>query len=514
MVYFLRPQPIKAIGESQDPQLASRFCLDIKKLPEGNFNKAFLMTMHDGLQVVAKVPNPNTGRPHLTTASEVATMDYARHALGLPVPRVHAWNSRSLTSPVGTEYIIMDKVAGLELSKCWPAMKSDQKLQLLESVIQVEKAFVSSPFPAIGSLYYKEDLDGLPLRTLELDNARSELNERSFVIGPTTSRHFYDYDIGRIEIDRGPWLSAQHYLEALGTGEEKCVEQLGATSYKYGLFGGPGSYKPNTTSKISVLQDYNKIARYLVPNNTSSHSPVLWHGDLHMDNIFVDPSDPTQITGLIDWQATHIAPLFCQAGRPDFLDFNGTKHQEFSLPRLPSNFGKLSPREREDAQDLELKQLLYKYYDIESALQNPPVFDALSFQGTIKYHAIAYAASLLTGGEPRFKGKLIALTDAWEKVVGQYGPACPLHYSEEDRKAQTMEEGLWMMGYNNMLRVLEAIGDAQMGWDGWVEHKHYDAVKERVRDVRQAFLKSIAETEEERRQWAMVWPFGTEEELG
>lgn len=32
--------------------------------------------MQDGTQVVGKVPNPNAGRPHYTTASEVATMDF------------------------------------------------------------------------------------------------------------------------------------------------------------------------------------------------------------------------------------------------------------------------------------------------------------------------------------------------------------------------------------------------------------------------------------------------------
>lgn len=40
------------------------------------FNKIFLFTMQDGTQVVGKVPNPKTGRPHYTTASEVATMDF------------------------------------------------------------------------------------------------------------------------------------------------------------------------------------------------------------------------------------------------------------------------------------------------------------------------------------------------------------------------------------------------------------------------------------------------------
>ena len=56
-------------------------CIEIKKLPEGNFNKTFLLTMNDGNEVIAKVPNPNAGRPHFTTASEVATMDFVG---GLP----------------------------------------------------------------------------------------------------------------------------------------------------------------------------------------------------------------------------------------------------------------------------------------------------------------------------------------------------------------------------------------------------------------------------------------------
>ena len=40
------------------------------------FNKAFLMSMDDGQEVIAKVPNPNAGVAHFTTASEVATMDF------------------------------------------------------------------------------------------------------------------------------------------------------------------------------------------------------------------------------------------------------------------------------------------------------------------------------------------------------------------------------------------------------------------------------------------------------
>ena len=51
-------------------------CVNVEKCPDGMYNKAFFLTMEDGQQVVAKVPNPNAGRAHFATASEVATMDF------------------------------------------------------------------------------------------------------------------------------------------------------------------------------------------------------------------------------------------------------------------------------------------------------------------------------------------------------------------------------------------------------------------------------------------------------
>lgn len=53
----------------------------MEKFADGMHNKAFLMTMDDRQQIVAKIPNPNAGLPHYTTASEVATMDFVRHDL-------------------------------------------------------------------------------------------------------------------------------------------------------------------------------------------------------------------------------------------------------------------------------------------------------------------------------------------------------------------------------------------------------------------------------------------------
>lgn len=58
--------------------VGSREYAHIEKFPDGMFNKTFLFTMANGAEVVRKVPNPNAGQPHFTTASEVATMEFVR----------------------------------------------------------------------------------------------------------------------------------------------------------------------------------------------------------------------------------------------------------------------------------------------------------------------------------------------------------------------------------------------------------------------------------------------------
>lgn len=116
-VHELQKVAVQAIG--------SESCVNCEKLPEGLNGKALLMTMNDGAQVVAKLPNPCGGRPHFTTASEVATMNYVRSLLlqsrgsvltrqvrnevDMPVHKVYAWCSRAANSAMKAEYIIIKR---------------------------------------------------------------------------------------------------------------------------------------------------------------------------------------------------------------------------------------------------------------------------------------------------------------------------------------------------------------------------------------------------------------------
>jgi hypothetical protein len=53
-------------------------CVDVSKLPEGNFNNALLVTMRDGLQLIVKIPNRNAQPSRNATVSEVVTIAYVR----------------------------------------------------------------------------------------------------------------------------------------------------------------------------------------------------------------------------------------------------------------------------------------------------------------------------------------------------------------------------------------------------------------------------------------------------
>lgn len=104
-------------------------CASMTKLPEGSFNKVFRLTMDNGVQVVTRILNPYLP-PKLATSSEVATLDFLRNELNIPVPRVFAWSCEK-DQPVGAEYIIMEKAPGQELSKAWPSMDVSDKVDVV-----------------------------------------------------------------------------------------------------------------------------------------------------------------------------------------------------------------------------------------------------------------------------------------------------------------------------------------------------------------------------------------------
>jgi aminoglycoside phosphotransferase (APT) family kinase protein len=87
---------------------------------------------------------------------------------------------------------------------------------------------------------------------------------------------------------------------------------------------GPAGYQPDRALKLSVCRDYLKVVDHILPTD-ACQIPILWHKDLHLDNIFVNPEKPTEIVGLIDWQNSYVAPLFDQVSHPAFWTIRGRR---------------------------------------------------------------------------------------------------------------------------------------------------------------------------------------------
>ncbi|RAK75708.1 phosphotransferase family protein [Aspergillus fijiensis CBS 313.89] len=108
----------------------------IEKL-EGGFSKALLLTKENDEEVVAKLPYHIAGPASLTVASEVAALQYVKKYTRIPVPGVLSWSSDSL-SPIGAEYIIMEKAAGVPLYERWEGMAEIERLGLIQDLVKLE----------------------------------------------------------------------------------------------------------------------------------------------------------------------------------------------------------------------------------------------------------------------------------------------------------------------------------------------------------------------------------------
>ncbi|KAJ5406111.1 hypothetical protein N7465_007395, partial [Penicillium sp. CMV-2018d] len=415
----------------------SKSCIEVQKLPEGNFSKVFLLTMDDGKEVIAKLPNPNAGPQYFTTASEVATMDYVRNVLDIPAPTVYAWSPS--TEEIGAEYIIMERSRGVELGKLWDDIPGPDKFEIVQQLVGFEKALVSTRFPMYGSIYYA-------------NNLRNVDSNQMIDIGG--KKEYYG---NAVDVYRGPWVSIEDYVSARANRELACLQTFSEFPRPQGLFYGPGQYQPTAQRKQETLENVLKVAKFLSPEDKEISKPVLWHPDLHGDNIFVNPDQPTQILSIIDWQAVNLSPLFLQARHPALIEFEGPIPEGLKPARLPDNFDDLSPEEQLEAKKLRVAQSLYKLYDIQMMQDCPEIAAALKFENSLTGQIMGLSGSLFSDGEPIVQDMLIRLQDEWATRVGSSIP-CPLSFTEEDKKQQQVDEAKWASGVELMEEFLGQVG--------------------------------------------------------
>lgn len=278
-----------------------------------------------------------------------------------------------------------------------------------------------------------------------------------------------------------------------------------------GLFYGPRQYQPSTSKKLSALHNYLKVAPYVLPGNRETHASVLWHGDLHLQNIFVDPGEPTNILGIIDWQSVSACPLFTQVTRPGFLDYNGPAPEELQQVHLPANFDSMTPDKQQKAKTLHQPQTLHNLYLARSRQVNTEAFQAMQGQDTLRHQVSVVPGLILTDYEPCLSSLLRDVEKEWPNIVGVGSDGlplvlCPLQLSAAEVQQQERDEELWDQGVKLMNDFVSDTGCFKH-WDGRVSDADYELPKRQLAEGIERFLSREARNEEEREAWLKALPF-------
>ncbi|KGO74645.1 Aminoglycoside phosphotransferase [Penicillium italicum] len=485
----------------------AQFCIKVTKCAEGLHNKAFILTMDNGCEVFAKLPNPNAGAARLTTASEIATRKLLSEVLKLPVPRVLAWSFDAAGNHVGAEYIIEEKAPGVRLGSVWNRWPRNSKLQLITQVIDIQNTLTGVTFDRHGCIYFKDDLRSLgeEPEKATIQSATTSIPD-IFAIGPLTTGELWNGVRSGMNLDRGPWKNPSDYTRALGLNEIAYIKPYAISRMNY--------YRSLKTQEhpedgLALLTKYMKVAPYLIPQSTNeaafneaASNNVLMHPDLHLDNIFVDP-DTLQITRIVDWQSACVAPLFYHADVPRMCSHRGPLQEGWVVPERPEDFDSLSAEEQRQVDDDLESQILHKYYEAQVYKRSPRYWSALQDKSI---PIIRKPVWLVTGvWENRdlffLRESLMSLFAQWEELVP--GVPCPISFTNQDVELHSKEEEN-IKGVGKLLTLLR--DESVLPVDGMVQPKDYDTAQKNSRKFKDIFI-GLAKDDEEKELFTKLWPY-------
>lgn len=295
--------------------------------------------------------------------------------------------------------------------------------------------------------------------------------------------------------------------------ESACIRRIDELPKSPAALYGPGIYIPNRKRKLTAIDGVQSISNYLLPEDALIYEPCIWHTDLHEENIFVDPDDPTIITSIIDWQAAEIAPMYSIARQPYFLDHDGLSLPDLARPKMPDNLSNMDHSESFAARMLYRAQASEAVYSALINANMPQFHKAMAFRKTNAFGMMQVAEHVLVDGEAQLLGQILELRKSWNKLprvmtAASAGtiPAFPLKLTQLDRNTIEKDIADSFTGMQAMQGVFDAMGDLAPE-KGLVRHDQYDEACSALSQLKAQIVEQFARTDEEKRVWEKVWPF-------
>ncbi|KAG9035568.1 Phosphotransferase enzyme [Tulasnella sp. JGI-2019a] len=456
----------------------------MEKVAEGAFAKIFLLTFDNSKSLIARIPSTRGGPPHFTTASEVATMEYAREILEIPVPKVLAWSSRASSTAVAAEFILMELVEGVTVDQRTETLEVPTEAKaLMEDVVDLHSKFLQAPLSQIGSIYYKEDVpEALRDRPFYADGYDGdERASQRFRVGPMVTREFWSADKASLDVDRGPWPDMQSYLIAIARSQQAWLRNCVVRRPEGDPFRRSDA-EDSIEAHCAILDIFVKMVPYVTPHDYILTSPIMWHPDLNPRNIMAREALPYGISGILDWQNTRVAPVILQCEFPSSFTFR-YNYIDYPLgsdiPSRPTEYNTLPLTQKKAVHQELLGGKLQK--GIELSL-NEKVPYQLTMESPLRKVLVELMDEVVDTwfiGFPVFRETLRNLDRRLRKSFPEYD--LPPAVAEED-----LEE------HQKMLAALEAYITAwvdldeklDMQGEGWVRANEYEERKKRLDEAR------------------------------
>ena len=169
---------------------------------------------------------------------------------------------------------------------------------------------------------------------------------------------------------------------------------------------------------------------------------------------------------------------------------------------------KLGLEAKDQAEKLYLQQSLCSLYNTLTYRQNPKLYAALDFQQTTSYLLLLWARNILIDGEASYLSQVAEMESIWETLPTATGSACPLSFSNEERRQMEVDVEGVVRGMEAMRSIKESMGSL-FPEQGIVRAEDYESALDALAQIKPQVIQEFAATEQEAKVWQEVWPFGT-----
>ncbi|KAB8206652.1 hypothetical protein BDV34DRAFT_212276 [Aspergillus parasiticus] len=429
---------------------------EIVKIGEGGFNRVLLLII------------------------EAVTLRFL-YSKGVPVPQLYGYSS----SNTGTEYIIIEKAAGVGLEPRWLIWASANDINSPPIVLKSRRhssTFRPNQLEAFTSINHIPPDPQVPLQ-----------DEAS-----TDSKMFWKR--ASLDISRGPWADPCSYLMSIAQKEIEWVRQYGKPLKLDFPHNGstPGEVSPE--EYIHLLEKFLLLAPYLLPRDSDNplNQLTLRHPDLNPNNTFVSPASGG-ISCIIEWQHTTVEPRLLVAGHPRaFENPDIEQSPDLKEPSHHSDYNTLPAQAKVEADELYRRRHLY-YYRISNGHLNKPHLQALRDPISLpRQHLV-----------DRW-GALVRMIEYWPHLPDTRGIKCPVEFTDAELEGFAKQEQMWFYLSKLVNYWRDEIG---INEDGWVSNDRYEDAVRKESQLKDSLVEAAEGGEEDIHLLNEGWMFRDREEI-